>query len=209
MKVWRVMRGRWLIGVAGVCTAILLIEITWQHPLDVPVEEMVAPVTEMPVTPSSRKSTEATSTEYQGIATRPLFTMDRRPYKPPVEQQPPEPERPSERSRPSVEFLLTAIITTPTAELALIKSSEFPDIHKVRIGQDVGGWTLVEVGVDAVVLRNGSNHVTVELQPKNAPAADEADDPGSPPTEPIAHQRHAARVSGASRFQERGLMPCT
>jgi hypothetical protein len=58
---------------------------------------------------------------------------------------------------------LNAVIKTPSAEIALLRTEGSAQVKKLAGGETYEGWTLVEVRPNAVVLRNGSAVRTIEL----------------------------------------------
>jgi hypothetical protein len=140
------------------CFLSLIAELFWPHPLDTPAAAADASplqsVNTVPWQPAARP-------EYQLIADRPIFTVDRRPFVPP-------PETPVEVAAPpqSVQFALSAIMSSSGKQVALLKTNTSNETIKLQLNESAEGWMLVEVRADSVVLRQGANTVTVELQPE-------------------------------------------
>lgn len=153
-----------LLGIAVLCLAVGGAELAWRHPLEVFVEppSPVAETTDQVVS----KSTHRSFADYSDVVARPLFTIDRRPYEVPVEPSPPrEPARPPVVARP--EFWLRAVISTSEAQIALVAVGDAPEIHKLRLGDQVEGWTLAEVSRASIYLERRGERILVELNPED------------------------------------------
>jgi hypothetical protein len=152
---------RWLTRLVALCVVALVAELLWPHPL---VTEPTA--TDRPVAQTAATQTwqPAPRPEYQLIAERPLFTVDRRPFVPPA----PETLADVAPVAPPVQFELSAIVTSAGTQVALLKIATSAESFKVRVNETVQGWMLVEVRADSVVLRQGADTIVVELQPERA-----------------------------------------
>jgi hypothetical protein len=156
---------RWLAGFAIACLTILGAELLLPHRLETAVE---TGGTESVGTDPSRESRPPKALDdYRAITDRPLFSFDRRLFVPP----PPEPAVPPPPAGPRVEFELSAVVTSATTRMAFLKTNLSPEVGKVAVDQSIAGWTLAEVHDDAVVLRNGAEERTVELQAERAGGA--------------------------------------
>ena len=164
----------WLLGLIGACVFGMGAELLWPHRL--------APPGKSPPDDSSAETTLDSPHQepprlplqaYDAIVERPLFAADRRPYEPPAEPvETPRPEAP----QPHVEFQLSAVVSTPSEQIALIKTNLFPDVQRVALNESLQGWMLVEVRADSAILRRGNEQVTIELRP-NAPPPGNAERP--------------------------------
>lgn len=152
-----------MLAIAAISLLIMFVELSWPLGLE-------APGAREPTLPSRPASTEAWRpaplAHYEALTARPLFTADRRPYEPP-----PEPPVPVEPPGPRVELDVTAIVTSASARLALLRSNVSPDVRKLSVDQTIDGWTLVEIRTDEVVLRKGDEQIVVALQKNPADAA--------------------------------------
>ena len=154
---------RWLVGFSACCTASLAVELLWPHGLESsPAQQELA----VPAPEAADSWQPNPLAAYDAIVARPLFTVDRRPFVPPTEETEPVSLPPG----PSVEFELTAIVTSAAARMALLKTSSSAEVRKVTVGQAIDGWTLVEVREDGIVLRNGTDVRVLELATERAQA---------------------------------------
>jgi hypothetical protein len=145
---------RWAIGVAAAAAVALALEAGWPHGLEGPAVTAEAPPA--PAHEDTAAIAVGPLADYAGIGEQPLFAFDRRPYVPVVEQAAPP--------GPRVEFQLTAVIMAGDTQLALLKSNLTPGVRRVAINQALDGWTLAEIHPERVMLRRGTETVTVELR---------------------------------------------
>lgn len=151
---------RCLVGIAAVFAAVLVLEMLWPHPLRVAYEPRNTDAEPIPA--SGPPEPLSPIGAYRVLAERPLFTVNRQPYEPPPEPREQTP-RPAPRVAPPT-FELSAVITTPSAQIALLRSDRSPSPVKLETGQDIDGWTVAEIRSDGVVLRNGARALTVKLR---------------------------------------------
>jgi hypothetical protein len=99
------------------------------------------------------------------IAERPLFTMDRRPYELPIplSEQSIEPDPPA---KPTADFTLSAIVMTPARRMALLNSGTMEETVKLSSGDAYQGWTLTNVEKGSATFLNGTETITLALQPQ-------------------------------------------
>ena len=154
---WRV-GDRWLLACSAVCTFALAAELLWPHDIAVTVDPLDHTARADRAQLSVHKL--ATIAAYGTVAERPLFSADRRPYHPAE----PEPSPAPQPVAPRVTFQLSAIVTSSSAKLALLKSSTSLKVSRVGLNEVVDGWALVDIRADEVVLRKGSDAQTVTLQ---------------------------------------------
>lgn len=143
--------------IAALAAVTLLLELTWPHELKaVARDEQAAGHSEEagPDIPAI-----GPLSAYLSIGERPLFMHDRQPFAVVVEAAPPAP------AGPRVEFELTAVIITSATQIALMRSNLTPKVQRVTRNQTVDGWTLTDVSPEAVVLRRGTETMTVSLRP--------------------------------------------
>jgi hypothetical protein len=97
---------------------------------------------------------------------RPLFTPERRPAQDePAPVVAPATDLP--RTPPS--FELTAVVLANGERVALLKALGAGQLHRLRQGESVDGWTLTEVRPDGVVLERGGQRESIELRTFDAP----------------------------------------
>jgi len=145
------------VGIAAVAGFVLLLELALPHRLEAPA----------PAAPALAEVRESHGdvvevgplSGYLSVTERPLFEQSRRPFVAAVEPAPVVP------AGPRVEFELTAVIITSATQIALLRSNVTPTVQRVALNETVDGWTLAEVAPDTVVLRRGSESVTVPLRP--------------------------------------------
>lgn len=154
-----------LLGVAIASLAVMCVEMFRPYELEVPVEGETSDTAES-VAPAPVRRALGTETDYSGIAERPLFTFDRRPYQAPVAE--PMREEPPAPPPPRIDFELSAIVTTPIDRIALLRTSNAPEMIKLSVGETYEQWTLSEVTANAVVLQNGTQSITVPLREADA-----------------------------------------
>jgi hypothetical protein len=145
------------IAVAAVSAGALLLEMTWPHRLEGPppageasTELAQAALEVVPVGPVL---------DYLSVSERPLFRFDRRPFAFVAEAAP------VVAAGPRAEFELTAVIITHETQIALLRSNVTPTVQRLTLHQIIDGWTLAEVTPESVILRQGTEAVTVPLRP--------------------------------------------
>ncbi|PWB82845.1 MAG: hypothetical protein C3F11_09765 [Methylocystaceae bacterium] len=100
---------------------------------------------------------------------RPLFSATRRP--PPLEPVAVrrDPEPPSQPEPPSL--MLVGVLIGGQAPRALVRSGPADKVRNVEIGDDVGGWRVVEIAPRRVVLARDTRTSSIALfEAKNRPA---------------------------------------
>jgi hypothetical protein len=110
---------------------------------------------------------------YEEIIHRPLFNDDRKPYvyvEPAVQAKPPvkTKERPAPLSKPQQQLSLTAVVITPETSLAILQAGNTKTLQRVRLGETIDGWTLAEIQEQAIVLKQGEQVQTLELEIKGS-----------------------------------------
>jgi type II secretory pathway component PulC len=108
----------------------------------------------------------------------------------------------------SIDFTLSGVVISGNERTALIRPTNGGTVQQMRIGENVAGWTLIEVSVDRVIVRRDTMEAEIRLdyaapapppprtaKPKEArkvkPAKDNEDErqmneAGDPETEPNA-----------------------
>lgn len=132
--------------------------------------------------------------QFASIIERPLFRPDRRP-KPPtdgVEQA--ETEAPTELAR----LDLTGIMITPEGASAWVREDSAPQARRLRIGDEIGGWALVEILPDRIRLERQGEVDALLLRDyrPSVPMAAPNTAPGSTPRRP---PRMPTRVDPSER----------
>ena len=124
--------------------------------------------------------------------TRPLFLHDRRPpviAPPPVVMQIPEAapirEDPIPQPVPQFRHLLSAVVMEGDDASAYLHKRGEVGLARLRKGETLEGWRLIEIRPDAVMLIHGEARTELELRP----------------SEPSARAKVPAGVSRASRDQ--------
>lgn len=115
--------------------------------------------------------------EFSEIDERPLFSPLR---KPPKEAAPANVAL--QAPPPVLDLGLVGIVIGPNDRFAILKVSTSPGIHDVRIGEEIGGWKLVKLDADRMVLRAGERDLEMRLSPKSG--ANVSGGPSFPPAVP-------------------------
>ncbi|BAO43427.1 hypothetical protein [Thiolapillus brandeum] len=93
---------------------------------------------------------------YHAISARPLFFSKRRPPPPYVAEKgggrKPGPSR--KTGKPRVQ--LSGVISVGNQTYALLKGGKNKGTRRVRVGEDIDGWTVISIEKDKLVLRNGT-----------------------------------------------------
>jgi hypothetical protein len=119
--------------------------------------------------------------EYLTVVERPLFLPDRRP----PTDEPEEPEIPEEVPNVELERLdLTAIIITPDESVAWVRSPSKASPEKVRLGDELDGWTVKAINNDEIELERQGESDTLVLRDYTK---------GPQPARPTRNPRAAAR----------------
>jgi hypothetical protein len=145
------------VGIAIVAGLSMLLEVTLPHRLEAPAP--AAPALAVVAESHDDVIEVGPLSAYLSVTERPLFEQSRQPFVAAVEPAPAVP------AGPHVEFELTAVIITRATRIALLRSNVTPTVQRVTLNETVDGWTLAEVMPNAVVLRRGTESVTVELRP--------------------------------------------
>jgi hypothetical protein len=105
--------------------------------------------------------------EYAVVTERPLFLPGRRPpVEEPPEEAPPEPEQISDLAR----LDLNAVLITPAESSAWVRDPSNKELVKLRLGDDLAGWTVKEILTDRLLLeRQGETDTLILRDYKNMP----------------------------------------
>jgi hypothetical protein len=87
------------------------------------------------------------------ILERPLFAQGRRPSDGAT----------GSRQATSIDFTLAGVVIFGDERSALIRPAAGEAIRQLKIGENVGGWTLKEVALDRVIVRRGTTEAEVFL----------------------------------------------
>jgi hypothetical protein len=79
------------------------------------------------------------------ILERPVFSETRRPS-----------EDPAGAQAPATDFTLAGVIISASERSALVKPGNGGMIQRVREGDDIGGWMLMEIALDRIKVRRGA-----------------------------------------------------
>ncbi len=113
---------------------------------------------------------EPIAEDYASIAERPLFLPERRP-------PPDEPEAEAEQSQPNhlteLDGMdLNAVVIAPSGVSAWVRSPRQKELVRVRLGDDLEGWTVKDIHPDALVLeRQGETDQIVLRDYEHTPPA--------------------------------------
>ena len=98
---------------------------------------------------------------------RPLFAPSRsKPPPPPPpepERPPPEPKAPPPPPPEPLHFRLVGVVIDTSGGIALLKDEQSGEIHRVRQGEDVQGWTLKSVVARSVELTREDQTAALRL----------------------------------------------
>ncbi|MBK1641114.1 hypothetical protein CKO12_04340 [Chromatium okenii] len=135
------------------------------------------------------------SEHYASVVERPLFRPDRKPEPPPEAA----PNAPAETvTTAELEALdLTAVVLTPTLLSAWVHDPSQPKPLRLRLGDDLKGWTVEQILEDGVALaRDGEVYTLVLRDYSKLPASPPPAAPPVPPTPQQVPQRPARAPAG-------------
>lgn len=161
-----------LIVVCAVLVIVLLVEVNRDYSTNSDMGN--ASLASQPLTIQGIEASDAfvAIEAYEDIINRPLFNDDRKPYvfvAPPPEEKPVRTrERPAPASKPPQQMSLTAIVITPEKSLAILQAGNNKILQRVRLGETIDGWTLAEIQDQSVVLKQGEQTQTLELEVKGS-----------------------------------------
>ena len=146
-----------LIAAAALLGAALA-EALWPHALDGP---QVTPGREDAA--AAVASSTAPYPEHSALAVmaqRPLFTVDRRPYQPPPSAQNTAPTGPPP---PTIDAQLVGIAKAADAQLILLRVGGAPTVHRLRMGEQIEGWSVTSIGGATATLSNNGHERELSL----------------------------------------------
>lgn len=117
---------------------------------------------ETPPDPLARLKPAADRDSYASIVERPLFRPDRKP-------EPPPEEAPTAASAPGTDLALdtldlTAVMLTPTNVSAWVKDPSQPKLRRLRLGDEIEGWSVREILEDRVLLERQDEEYALVLR---------------------------------------------
>ena len=126
--------------------------------------------------PLTMKEIETTDTfvdieAYENIINRPLFNDDRKPYvyaAPVAEQKPVKTKERPMPTKPQQQLSLTAVVITPEKSLAILQAGNSKTLQRIKLGEMIDGWTLTEIQDQSIVLEQGGQTQTLELEVKGS-----------------------------------------
>ncbi|MTW22372.1 hypothetical protein [Allochromatium palmeri] len=136
----------------------------------------------------TRLATPDTRDNYVAIIEHPLFRPDRQP-EPPSDEQPAEPI--NEESVELSVFDLNAVLITPDMVSAWVKDPAQPKLRRLRIGDELQGWSVLNIQEDRVLLeRQGQQDALIlrdysKPSPAAAPPPTRKALPRPPPRAPV------------------------
>jgi hypothetical protein len=136
---------------------------------------------------------------YASVTERPLFRPERKPAEPQSEDAAVETQPEVATSLDGMD--VSAVIITPAVVSAWIKDPKAPDLKRVRLGDDLEGWSVKEIKSDRVVLeRQGELDELLlrDFTKAQAPAV---------PTPPAARPRPTPATQRQGAPQQRPNVP--
>jgi general secretion pathway protein N len=138
---------------------------------------VAAPRASLPVVePAAPARPLAPLSAYRETLERPLFSPTRRPPAPPLPPQtveaPPPPPPPKPTAAPIDSIRVAGVLILPAGGRALIRIGGEPKPSWMRVGDVAGGWTLVDIRAQGVLLEaDGTRHELRVTQAAGGPAA--------------------------------------
>lgn len=119
-----------------------------------------SPSTEADMNPLARLKAPAERDNYLSIIERPLFRPDRKPEPPPDET--PEATTGAETGLELNTLDLSAVMITPTIVSAWVTDPSQPALRRLRIGDDIEGWLVMDILDDRVLFeRQGEEYALI------------------------------------------------
>lgn len=141
---------------------------------------------------------------YASVTERPLFQPDRKPPEPEAEDAGTEPEPEVAGNLDGMD--VSAVIITPAVVSAWIRDPKAADLKRLRLGDELEGWSVKEIQSDRVVLeRQGERD---ELLLRDFSKAQASAVPTPPPARPTpATQRQRPPVRPQRPGEDRQVKP--
>lgn len=137
--------------------------------------------------------------QFAELLERPLFRPNRQPE--PAPEMPPEPAAAPEVNVDLDALDLTAIMLTPTLISAWVRDSAQPTLRRLRLGDEVHGWTVQKILEDQVILARASEEHALTLRDYSKSAPAPAPPPAAAPAPPKPMNRSPAPASVPTRRQ--------
>jgi hypothetical protein len=131
--------------------------------MEQPANAAPAPRVQPKVAPVPASFTMPPLQQYAELIARPLFSESRRPM-----------EGPREAATESSGFALLGIVVSESGRYALLEHGKPPRVHRLGEGEALAGWTIEQIQLDRLVVRNGTTRE--QLKPK---APERAKTPGT------------------------------
>ncbi|CRI64885.1 conserved exported hypothetical protein [Thiocapsa sp. KS1] len=123
---------------------------------------------EAPPDPAAQLAPPDPKDAYASVADRPLFRPERRPEEP--GETDPQAVAGTEEATSLEGMNLSAVIITPTLVSAWIQDPNEPRLRRLRIGDDLGGWSVQTILPDRVLLeRQGEQDALILRDYGNTP----------------------------------------
>ncbi|MBV5311094.1 MAG: hypothetical protein JZU59_17080 [Chromatium okenii] len=100
--------------------------------------------------------------QYAELLERPLFRPDRKPEPPP--DAPAEPSAAPEMNADLNTLDLTAVMLTPSLISAWVRDPAQPTLRRLRLGDEVHGWTVQKISEDQVILVRADEEHSLTLR---------------------------------------------
>ena len=94
---------------------------------------------------------------------------------------------------------LTAVVITPEKSLAILQAGNNKSLQRVRLGETIDGWTLTEIQDQSIVLKQGEQIQTLELEVKGSSKSQK---PALAQTTPEAPQQDQGTVAINEKVEE-------
>ncbi|MAM71835.1 MAG: hypothetical protein CMP91_11915 [Gammaproteobacteria bacterium] len=111
---------------------------------------------------------------YSFIIDAPLFTVNREPYRPPVQEQEAEAVTPVAIAEPqpeeTINFSIQGIILSPQTQIALLKLNSTSEVQRVRVGETIEGWEITGIENNQISIRKNADTRIIQLVENTANA---------------------------------------
>jgi type II secretory pathway component PulC len=149
----------WLLGLACIALAwVIYEEIDDRSPSEVPGATDIAALPADQTAPPQTVFAMPDKDSLAVILERPIFSQTRRRSGGMADEQ-----------ATSTDFTLSGVVISATQRFALVQPAAGGIIHRLKEGEDIGGWILVEIEPDRIILRRGTVEAEVLLD-YDAPA---------------------------------------
>ena len=107
--------------------------------------------------------------EYAAMVERPLFAPNRAPNPGANVAPVAGPAQKAGASTDPAEMILTAVMIAKGQRVAILESARGKSLHKVAVGENVNGWTLMAIEPESVSLKKGNEVKMLELRIQGSP----------------------------------------